>query len=689
MVKMWYCGLVLLPLTLGYSVSVGSCPEICLCDGDNSEITSCQDNGLLELPIDIDSNVISLDLSRNAFDSFPGDLKNFSKLKYLNMSRNCISTLMLSDFVDLVNLERLDFSSNCFRDWKDIHPSTFLPIKNLQYLDLSNNPLRSLPRYSNQLYIESLAILRLVNCSMKTIPVNVFNRLAGLRELHLAYNPLTSINESFQLDNLKYVDLSKTRLNYIDENVFTNLINLETLVLKDNVHLKRFMCHSESLLYLDLSGCTLEKVPSSNLPKLATIDLSFNFVKFIQANNFARSPNLVLLNLSTNALTSLSDKAFQALTQVQTIDLSYNKLTTVSDKLFSNASSLLRLNLSFNYIKSLDTVTSSSLKLLDVSYCEIYDLNQFSLVALPNLISLILSRNFLSTIPDGFYSPSLVYLDVSSCRIKSINNRTFQEMYNLRQINLANNGLTSLDPTYFPRAYAVNIKDNPWRCDCPNLKRMYEWMASYSENKLKELICDSPEKVEGKTWQDACLKEWYSSERAKDTMWYYSIGIVVLMMVALFGVILTKKVKEIKEKRIREEQEARRVEEREALRRMEILQRELREEEDRNAPDPRELQRPPSYNEALLLPRLDASHPSLAGSVPSLLGSRQSLRGSNSDVTKKGRVRRKRRRRKSDSERRSSRATVDSDSSDQDQVPESLPARRPQLVQPPPLESDF
>lgn len=167
-------------------------------------------------------------------------------------------------------------------------------------------------------------------------------------------------------------------------------------------------------------------------------------------------------------------------------------------------------------------------------------------------------------------------------------------------------------------------------------------------------------------------------------MWYYSLGIVIAMVLALFALVVLRKLKSLQEKRVREEEDARRAEEREALRRMHERQRESREEENRNAPDPRELQSPPSYNEALLLPRLDASHPSLSGSLHSLAS-----RGSTSDIAKKNRIRRKKRRRKEEEERRASRITVDSNSSEQYQSNDNLSSLRRKAYQSPPLESDF
>ncbi|KAJ8923770.1 hypothetical protein NQ315_010352 [Exocentrus adspersus] len=613
------------------------CPDLCQCD---NLITDCRYNAFTELPAGIHPNVISLDLSYNSFTSFPDGLKNYRSLKYLNMSRNKISTLGHSHFEGLENLERLDLTFNYFHDWKDIHPGAFRHLKKLIYLDMSDNPLRSIPQFSNHLVIASMEILKLNNCSMRSIPVQVFNNLPNLRELHLARNPLNIINDSFEMGNLKFIDLSGCDLQYIGDHVFKSLPALETLVIRNNDYLKRFSCNSENLLYLDLSHCTLESVPTGNMRAVATLNLQGNFLRELPDRSFLNFLNLITLNLSYNAISVIRDNAFRGLDNVKVIDLSLNKLTYLNENTFLPTISLKTLNLSHNYINSIDSITSTSLKTLDVSYCEIYTINRFSLANLPKLIELSLARNFLSSLPDEWAADRLVFLDVSGCRIKSINNRTFEQMFYLRHINLSGNRLATIDPSCFLQALYVKIDDNQWRCDCPKLKSMYEWLIEYSE-RTDRLICDSPERHE-------------------------------------VAVITVRRIHQVKENRMRELEETRRAQEREALERMHRLQRERREEQNRNAPDPREGQRPPSYNEALLLPRLDASLPNLTGSVHSLT-SRQSA--SNPDVSKKNRPRRKRRRRKSDSSesRRASRNVGDTDTSDADV----------QLQTQAPLESDF
>nr|QGA72533.1 leucine-rich repeat-containing G-protein coupled receptor 5-like protein [Rhynchophorus ferrugineus] len=668
--------LIIGALAVAYSIA---CPDGCSCD---LEIIDCMGLDLSNLPEGIDINVTDLDVSWNNFTTIPDQIKQFSELRYFNISHNRISTLMPTDFEGLEKLESLDLSFNRFQDWRDIHPTTFHPAINLKRLDFSSNPLRTINNQSNHLNIKSLLILRLTNCSLKTVPVSVFNRLVNLKELHLSANPITNINESFQLNNLRYIDLSQCLLNYIDENAFADLVSLEVLNLKRNIHLKRFTCHSEYLSQLDLSECVLEKVPSGRLRHVRILDLSMNYIKNIPAKSFLNYHSLELLNMSMNAITSIDSAAFDGLNLIKSIDLSFNKLMILDEKLFYNNTQLISLNLSHNYIRYLNNISSDSLKVLTVSYCEIHEINKYSLIFLPNLIKLFMSRNFISNLPDNLIADNLGVLDVSSCRIKSINNKTFAGMFYLREINLANNALTSIDPSFFPRATNVVIYENPWRCECASLKRMFEWITTYNADRLDELICYSPEKYAGKTWQEVCMDQWYPKQLKKETMWYYSVGIIILMILALVVVTILRKIKDIKEERIRVEHENRRAEEREALRRMQEAEMEIEEQENRNAPDPRDLQRPPSYTEALLMPVISASQPNLTGSLHNL-ASRQNVRGSNPDLSK---LRKKRIRKKSE-ERRASRMTLDSDSSYDNQSRDYVPPRK--NLQALPLESDF
>ncbi|CAH1974465.1 unnamed protein product [Acanthoscelides obtectus] len=678
MLGMWCILPNLIMSLVGYEIA-DKCPVMCQCD---SVITNCRGNELSRLPPEINPEVVSLDLSFNEFQRFPTELTMYRELKYLNMSHNRISTLSHSVFYGMSQLERFDLSHNYFCDWKDLHTQAFTHLTSLGYLDLSHNALRSIPQFSKHFENSTLEILKLNNCSMISVPVQIFDHLPRLKELHLKSNPIRILSGTlFVSDSIKFIDFSGCSLEFLLPKLFTRIDSLETLVLSNNTLLRKLECNSDSLLYLDLSNSNLETVPTGSMRKLAILNLRGNSLKALLNNSFVGCPNLVRLNLSLNSISAVEENAFKGLDYLEFLDLSSNKLTVLNEKVFLPVISLVDLSLSHNYINTLDTITSSSLKYLDVSYCEIYTVSRYSLTNLPKLSRLSLARNFISYLPDSWTGDRVTELDVSGCRIKSINNMTFKQMYYLKKLDLSSNRLSHVEPDFFPQnLQLVKLDDNQWRCDCPKLKAMYEELYM-NGGRTESLICDSPEEATGLTWRDACAKEWFPDATKKKQLWWYSVAVVISMTCFLIVIIALRKLTSMKEKRLREAEEQRRGverEAREALQRMQRLHREYREEEDRNAPDPRELQSPPSYTDALLLPRLDSSQGSLAGSMHSVasMGSQGSTAGS-----KKGRIRRKRRRRRSETEsKRQSRATIDdTDSSDVEQQ------RLPRL----PLESDF
>ncbi|CAH1153528.1 unnamed protein product [Phaedon cochleariae] len=671
----WWCILGIIPvLETLYTDGVIRCPNICWC---KNSITNCQNNNLTELPAGIDINVTNLDLSINNFGNISHDIRTFTSLRCLNLSTNKIATLGHSDFEGLDNLEKLDLSSNLFHDWKDVHSQAFTKLGKLVYLDLSNNPLRNLPNLFNQFSIQSLEILRVNNCSMALIPKALFKNLENVLELHAAYNPVSILNGTFGSDTLKYMDLSYCLLTHISDDVFVNLKALETLIMRNNIHLRKLEIHSDNLLFLDLSDSSLESVPTGNLKALKSLNLRGNFLRNVPDNIFCNYSSLTYLNLSYNVLETIDENAFKNLDMLSVLDLSINKLATISEKTLLPTIVLSRLDISQNYINSLDGFRSMSLKTLDASKCEIYSVQKFSISSLPKLEHLYLRKNFISSLPDGWDGNHLRSLDLKGCRIRSINNKTFTQMNYLLWLDLSSNRISQIHPSFFPETLiTLKLEDNQWVCDCPKLKDMFEWLI-FSEEVVDGLICDSPQKVEGENWYSACQKEWNPSKKGQ--LWWYSMGLIISMTLLLVIVLTLRKLNDIKEKRWREQEERTRNEEREARearQRMQRLQREFREEASRNAPDPRESQGPPSYTDALLLPKPD---PSISGSMHSL-ASRGSLHGSNPEIHKKNKVRRKRRRRKSESSetKRMSRASIDVDDTDTEQE-----------INPRPLESDF
>ncbi|KAK9889905.1 hypothetical protein WA026_008710 [Henosepilachna vigintioctopunctata] len=521
------------------------------------------------------------------------------------------------------NVTLLNLSFNSFSGI----PKEIINLPKLLYLDLSNNPYIKFIEMNFQSV--SLKNLQLKSCSIDYIDNSLLKGLPNLEVLDLSRNPISFINNSLVSLSLKSLDISYCNLKHIKPEAFSGITSLLYLSLNDNPNLRQFLCGSENLLRLDISNCNIEHIPSGSLKKLVELDLHGNNVQRLRNRSFSNLASVEILNVSFNAIREIEANCFTSLDRLISIDLSYNRLTDINKNTFKKNNRLRSLYLSHNYLRRIKDIASNSLQLLDLTSCEITYLMQYSLSNLPVLTELHLSRNQITHIPNKFDSAHLVYLDIGYNDISSINNETFAAMRSLRFLVLSGNKLTTSDPSYFAQIIDLSIEDNPWLCDCASLQRMYNWMIRTDQN-TKYLRCQLPAKFEGLTWEEACHSSW--SKSAASAKIYVSKRI-------------DKHRKNQNEQEMEERLAAERLEfiqrqhTRERLRRLEEL------EESRNAPDPRESQGPPTYNEALMLPRLDSSHLSLAGSLPSL----SSVHTSNPDVSKRRRQRRRRRRKQSSS----------------------------------------
>lgn len=585
--------------------------------------------------------MVILDLSRNNFELIP-DLSTFKKLEILNLSHNKISNISRNSLRGFNNLQMLDLSHNRLSEWLDIHREALEKAEQLEVLDLSHNMLGPFPEIYNSLKSESLRVLKVSNCSISNVHGSILSELPKLKELIMSNNDLLNFKAQIKSATLMTLNLSQCKVRHIDSAALEQLPNLNYLVIAQNYELKVFKGNSESLEVLDASKCSLESVPKGRLPQLTSLIMNNNNIRYLSQYAFINMTRLQFLVLKHNAIAKVEKDAFYGLSTIHHIDLSYNTITWLEPQTFNQNFKLFRLDLSRNYLTMIPRFDIESLRILDLSNCEIRVVNSDCLDLMPSLQELYLSRNVIARLPDYFQSDSLRYLDLSMCRISRLNNLTFANMPFLRKLDLTGNRLTSnIKVSHFPPNSDVYLEDNPWRCDCNyDQRELYEWLVRLNDNIAYKLRCQSPENVEGFTWASACLDEWTPKPINHALVWLYSIGAIffVLFLMCL-GMSIFRAFGE-NERRLRELEERDRNEAVERLRRMRRQQLEAMEMENRNAPDPRELQRPPSYTEALLM---STPH----GSTASLSGSRQSL--SVREGGKKAKVRRKRRREKGES----------------------------------------
>lgn len=193
-------------------------------------------------------------------------------------------------------------------------------------------------------------------------------------------------------------------------------------------------------------------------------------IRHLNKDSFTSNPLLENIDLSSNSIGLVQSDTFRQLEHLKSLDLSFNMIPRIDGKTFKENVMLTHINLSRNFIARLQRLVATSLAHLNVSSCEILNIDPDALGAMPALIDLDLSNNLLAEEPQNIASDSLQTLDLSMCRLTTIRNTTFTGLPNLLRINLSGNRFTTPFRVDFfdhtPYLSDIWLGDNPWRCDC-------------------------------------------------------------------------------------------------------------------------------------------------------------------------------------------------------------------------------
>lgn len=186
-------------------------------------------------------------------------------------------------------------------------------------------------------------------------------------------------------------------------------------------------------------------------------------------------PNLLVFNLSTNELSSLKD--LSALTrefqQLQVLDVSNNKLGSAEnsqDCVWQK--NITRFIVHHNqFVSKALRCLPTTVQYLDLSYCELDQLDMAYFEKTKNLKELLLSGNKIKFIPSKWGSPSLQSLALDGNSFGLISKASFQDMPQLSRLTAGNNPYHC---TCELHAFVqdtmskgkVNLTDWPWNYRC-------------------------------------------------------------------------------------------------------------------------------------------------------------------------------------------------------------------------------
>uniref|UniRef100_A0A182K9M6 LRRCT domain-containing protein n=1 Tax=Anopheles christyi TaxID=43041 RepID=A0A182K9M6_9DIPT len=600
------------------------CPEPCSCDCEESmACVDCSGRGLTELPVFADFNIEILDLSDNLFTTIPPELAQFPRLHYLDMSANAITQLPEDVLAGMSALSILILSENNISNWADIHPNQLLlPAGNLKELRLAKNHFTSFSSNDESLVLTSLSLryLDLSECKISKISGNeVIQGLRSLEHLKLSGNPIISMS-NMQSTTLKRLELNSCKLSALQPTVFAGLTALKEVSLARNHRLSLVLPHedtpvqSTSLRKINLSHCNMDTLELHGFPNLMTAIVRGNMVRQLDRDTFSGTVLLEHLDLSFNSISSIHPEAFRGLKHLKTLDLSFNMISRLDGKLFKTNDLLTHINLSRNYISRFSRISADSLVYLNVSWCEILTIDWDALASMGELIELDLSNNLLSDIPDTLSSGTLQSLDLSMCRLTTMRNTTLAGLPELVRINLSGNRFTTPFRVEFfdknPFLSEIWLGDNPWRCDCRS-DEFFQFFQFLTDppgriGDRKNLQCNTPEDFFGASWEGACRSVWYPYETIgnAERIWTW-LMVGVLAFFGFFCLISSVKkfISSRKKLAVERDREQNLQELREIARDNRVR---LQQDAPQNAPDARE-SRPPCYEDALLLPKLDAA----------------------------------------------------------------------------------
>ncbi|GAA6032485.1 hypothetical protein JCM8097_004783 [Rhodosporidiobolus ruineniae] len=419
------------------------CQSLTRLDISNNNIVELEHIALDEL-----ASLSSLKCHNNRFSTVPDYFRNFRQLRYLNLSNNRfdhipkvvagIEPLVELDFSfntvtvvppeigQLENLERLNLLANLVTT---LTPS-FGSLVSLKELDIRRNVISD---FSSLAAIPNLEILRCEHNQASSLDAAWPN----LRVLTAKHNSLTRFSLSGTSTSLTSLNLSHGKLSTLSAEIFQHLGSVETLILDSNTIriLPDSIGSLSNLVTLSVKNNLLTSLPDSvgRLQRLQTLQVSGNDLQTLPSSVWLCA-QLTSLNASSNLIKEFPDPPSQTappppahttldpggMDDIDMRKLSASKAPPTSSGRIAPplALSLQKLFLGDNQLG--DDVFApvslmTELRVLNLSFNDIYEIPTSSLFKCQQLEELYLSGNKLTSLPpddlERLVNLKLIYLN--------------------------------------------------------------------------------------------------------------------------------------------------------------------------------------------------------------------------------------------------------------------------------------
>ncbi|XP_059194512.1 toll-like receptor 18 [Centropristis striata] len=453
-------------------------------------------------------NLRKLYMSNNLYKhaTLADSFSRFVKLQVLSMGGPLVMGLKKGDFKPLKNIRLQGFAIKCSSNLSYYEPGSLEDIQTMQMgFDMAIDQLpNALPRMLLDLANKTFSVIQFRNLFEFMYYMgkeDIFQGLKGITAHQLIFHR-GKFNENLlrmALMNLQVAPIKNVRLQYIDfarsptfvdngeGSSITDLV-LDKLDLWyiSNPDVLRFdwrFTWFNKIKQLSIQHVYFNSVPCDawvEMEGVEVLDVSDNRLQnqflFNQLCDYKGTmPNLHTFKLSTNELTSLKDlssltREFQ---QLQVLDFSNNKLgsaETSRDCVWQK--NIIRVIAHHNnFVSEAVRCLPTTVHYLDLSYCDLDQLDMTYFEKATNLKELLLSGNKIKFIPSKWKSPSLRSLALDGNSFDLISKKSFQEMPQLSQLKAGNNPYhCSCDLHAFVQDTLskgkVNLTDWPWNYKC-------------------------------------------------------------------------------------------------------------------------------------------------------------------------------------------------------------------------------
>ncbi|XP_074540333.1 toll-like receptor 18 [Halichoeres trimaculatus] len=436
-------------------------------------------NSLQEIPataLSPLSNLKKLFMSNNLYKhaTLSHSFSKFTKLQELSMGGPLVMGLRKADFQPLKNIRLFIFQIKCSSNLSYYEPGSLRVIQTLNMgfdmaIDQRPNALHDMLRDIANKTFGIIQFRNLFEFMYYMGEDDIFQGLTNVTAHQLIFHR-GKFNENLMrmaLMNLQEGTVRNLRLQYIDfarsptfvdsggSSSITNLaLNKLELWYISNPDVLRFdwrFTWFNKIQHLSIQYVYFNSVPCdswSEMTAVETLDVSNNRLNdqslFNQRCHYEGTmPNLHTFKLSTNELTSLKDlssltREFQ---QLQELDVSNNKLGSAAGSQGCVwQKSITQFIAHHNKFES-DSLQClpTTVQRLDLSYCELDQLDMAYFQRATNLRELILSGNKIKFIPSKWESPSLQTLALDGNSFGLISKASFQHMPQLAQLKAGNN----------------------------------------------------------------------------------------------------------------------------------------------------------------------------------------------------------------------------------------------------------